>query len=381
VEVVFSLLGETISDYNEGTYWYPQMCCGYRTALLDARNPSLPRVELTPNASVGDFFSAPELANFLVRPAPPDEYEVYDAGTGLTGTLLGGSSAPGGLDVSFQSTAGGVLLAEYDPLTSQELSERIVDGDLQVLDFAVPGDTIQLWEIEYTLGLPGPAPFTNATVTFSYDEALLGPFPEGALAVYHFQSGSWHRLASTVDTANNRITVTVSSFSPFVLGLDPACDDGLDGDGDGATDFPGDPGCADPEDASERDPGLVCDDGLDQDGDTLVDYPADPGCRDTSWTRENPGCDDDLDNDGDGGIDWDGGPAQATPDPQCVGAPWRNKEMSGGCGLGGEVALLLVAVRARGGRGGGRVPPRTPNPHSTGRTDVRPGGGESQNDR
>ncbi|MCI0636271.1 MAG: hypothetical protein L0206_20510, partial [Actinobacteria bacterium] len=72
---------------------------------------------------------------------------------------------------------------------------------------------------------------------------------------------------------------------------------------------------------------------------------SDPGCKDALSTKENPQCDDGLDNDGDGKIDWDGMP----PDPQCTTA-WRNKERAGGCGLGAEIGLVVVAlmlVRAR----------------------------------
>jgi len=58
------------------------------------------------------------------------------------------------------------------------------------------------------------------------------------------------------------------------------CSDGLDNDDDGFTDYPGDPGCADDYDLSERSPILVCDDGADNDGDGLIDFPDDPGCDD-----------------------------------------------------------------------------------------------------
>src|SRR6185503_11640938 len=60
------------------------------------------------------------------------------------------------------------------------------------------------------------------------------------------------------------------------------CSDGRDNDGDGAMDFPDDPGCNTPEDNDEHG-GLGCDDGEDNDGDGRTDYMAaggngDPGC-------------------------------------------------------------------------------------------------------
>src|SRR5512143_394423 len=60
----------------------------------------------------------------------------------------------------------------------------------------------------------------------------------------------------------------------------PACNDGLDNDGDGKIDFPADPGCTSIDDNTETDPAPVtaCNDGVDNDGDGRVDYPDDPGC-------------------------------------------------------------------------------------------------------
>jgi len=55
----------------------------------------------------------------------------------------------------------------------------------------------------------------------------------------------------------------------------PSCDNGVDDDGDGATDFPEDLACAALEDDGELRP--ACDDGIDQDGDGLTDL-ADETC-------------------------------------------------------------------------------------------------------
>jgi DNA-binding beta-propeller fold protein YncE len=127
-----------------------------------------------------------------------------------------------------------------------------------------------------------------------------------------------------------------------------ACSDGLDNDGDLATDFPADAGCISADDFSELG---ICADGVDNDGDGLVDYPADPGCAEPAWPFEDPACDDGRDNDGDGLVDWDGGVTGGPSDPQCQSQPWRNKETANKrCGLGFELALLLpplLALRAR----------------------------------
>jgi hypothetical protein len=98
--------------------------------------------------------------------------------------------------------------------------------------------------------------------------------------------------------------------------------------------------------------GTACSDGLDDDGDGLVDFPDDPGCRLPESALENPACQDGLDNDGDGKTDFDAGlsalgAGNEDPDgadPQCIGAPTKNKERGGGCGLGFELAPVVAAL-------------------------------------
>jgi hypothetical protein len=99
------------------------------------------------------------------------------------------------------------------------------------------------------------------------------------------------------------------------------CDDGVDNDGDGKSDFltsgQGDPSCSGPTDASEKGT-VACDDGKDNDGDGKSDFLAngqgDPGCSGPTDASEKgtAACDDGQDNDGDGKSDF---PA----DPDCSG--------------------------------------------------------------
>ena len=67
-----------------------------------------------------------------------------------------------------------------------------------------------------------------------------------------------------------------------------SCEDGLDNDGDGRTDYPNDSGCTGRSDDTEN-PNPACDDRIDNDGDGKTDYPDDPGCRDRFDTSEG-GC-------------------------------------------------------------------------------------------
>ena len=156
--------------------------------------------------------------------------------------------------------------------------------------------------------------------------------------------------------------------------------DGVFDDGDGSG-TPGDAACApgarylcddncpaDPnpgqEDADADGVGDACDaacsNGQDDDGDTWIDYTQDPGCAGPDATDESPQCQDGLDNDNDGRIDFDGGvsagvPSPTAPDPQCgVATKDREAKSASNCGLGGELALLLLPLRwlrRRSGRG------------------------------
>jgi hypothetical protein len=71
----------------------------------------------------------------------------------------------------------------------------------------------------------------------------------------------------------------------------PDCDNGVDDDGDGLTDYPEEPGCVDALDPSENDPcpgaGCpACANGVDDDGDGTTDYPADAACSSAAATSE-----------------------------------------------------------------------------------------------
>lgn len=142
----------------------------------------------------------------------------------------------------------------------------------------------------------------------------------------------------------------------------PACDDGLDNDGDGRVDWAGgDPGCASQSDDTETSDLLVCDNGVDDDGDGFIDT-VDPACSsgnpyvpDPNAPAELTQCQDGVDNDGEVGTDFDGGESilgvgngdPEGPDPQCSGRPWKNRERSPSvkrCGVGFELVLVLLPL-------------------------------------
>jgi PKD repeat protein len=120
----------------------------------------------------------------------------------------------------------------------------------------------------------------------------------------------------------------------------PECQDGLDNDEDGLTDYPNDPGCATAEPPAVEDP--ECMDGIDNDGDTFADYPDDPGCFSPQAPSETTACDDGIDNDADGYCDMPTSTCDqpgVTPGDEWCDVGWDDSENE--CGLGFELALLL----------------------------------------
>lgn len=98
--------------------------------------------------------------------------------------------------------------------------------------------------------------------------------------------------------SKNKATTTTKSCSTGYICSDGACtkiyacNDGIDNDGDGKTDYPNDPGCASSTDNDER-TGAACDDGSDNDGDGKIDM-NDAGCSSVT--------DNDEANCGDGAV-------------------------------------------------------------------------------
>ena len=74
---------------------------------------------------------------------------------------------------------------------------------------------ISVYDITSCAGYTGPV-----TVTIPYSQSSLPSGKEGTLRIFHWESGAWHDVTVSVDTANNTITGRVTSLSPFGMGYD-----------------------------------------------------------------------------------------------------------------------------------------------------------------
>ena len=295
-------------------------------------------------------FAGPFL--LIARQATAGSAPLASPGQGQTGSLLAGSGAPGGVDFALNVTIGGELTASH-----ALVSPSVVLNGTDETPSAVPqlSSLVPTWALGFSGAFAPPA-----VLTFGYDPRdVPSGVAEADLGIFALEDGQLVPVPSAVDPETHRITFATDALGSFVLaGALPACGDGVDNDGDGQTDAGSDLGCAGVTDASERSPLFVCDDGEDNDGDGGVDFrPAgggDLGCASPVSPREKTACQDGINNDYSPGIDFDGGASLnggvplSTPDPQCVGRPWRNSEAGGtACGLGFEVALLVPLLARR----------------------------------
>lgn len=133
--------------------------------------------------------------------------------------------------------------------------------------------------------------YTNTSYTARCDGATTyiwlptSRTPAGTAVDQHINWASW-------DTDRSHYTGTFYEDTPFILDLTETtvqCNDGVDNDGDGYTDYPADPSCTDTADDTESPYDYTqCNNGIDDDGDGYTDYPADPSCTSATDTSEYP---------------------------------------------------------------------------------------------
>jgi hypothetical protein len=141
----------------------------------------------------------------------------------------------------------------------------IADGNPATADAQLYGNQEHAW-------LGGSVASAGDVNGDDYDDVIVGVAGDGA-------------ESSQSESAEGRALISLGSPEEY------PCNDNLDNDGDGLTDFPADPGCGNPYGMAEN---PQCNDGVDNDGDTLIDYPNDPSCLsayldDEAWVF-NPSC-------------------------------------------------------------------------------------------
>lgn len=196
-----------------------------------------------------------------------------------------------------------------------------------------------LWQNDAANGFTPPQFASYGPTSASPGLVYFGQVPLAALRIHDAASGAElkrvdlsHFAAASMATVRDGTVLVGESIGPGITASLPAdltalcvsgtsgcaaCNDGVDNDGDGYSDFPADPECRSAADVSEL---PECADDFDNDHDGGTDFPGDPGCRNgLAASREAPICNDGIDNDKDGDTDLDDG--------DCVEAWWLTEAL------------------------------------------------------
>ncbi len=120
-------------------------------------------------------------------------------------TSLGDITQPG----TFHST--------FTAASASDLQSVLTTLGAGAINFALPGSSVQAWDLSYSGEF-----FGGATVTLHFDPTLIGSTPLSDLYVEHFMNGAWVIPTNQViDPLNDTITFVTDSFSPFMLAQVP----------------------------------------------------------------------------------------------------------------------------------------------------------------
>ena len=149
----------------------------------------------------------------------PGVSEVFAAGA-QTRTLPGGSNLAGRVSAQFDASEPGVFDATYTPAGLDDFlagNPSVPDPALAFTIVTDPDNDAPLWTVDIDAVLNGPA-----TLTFNYDQTLVGGIDETELAILHYVDGTgWVVEPGVVDTELNSITIQTDLFSPFILAVAP----------------------------------------------------------------------------------------------------------------------------------------------------------------
>lgn len=227
----------------------------------------------------------------------------------------------GTLVVSFDATVGGAVApGQYFIDLQGQFRDNGIGRDVEVSAFGLAPLLVDIGQSEAP-AIDEPAIEGDSLVTGTTSEGQgttvvvyvngnpVAPVVAGAGGVFSAAVPTLYAGQHINATAQSAGEVASVQSSPDVVvqGLSAIsmCNDGVDNDGDGFTDFPADPGCDSAADPDETDV-PQCSNGIDDDADGLIDFPEDPSCSSFLDPDESgpPACSNGVDDDGDGLVDF-----------------------------------------------------------------------------
>jgi hypothetical protein len=141
-----------------------------------------------------------------------------DCGGDLNRVIPASLAQIGSVVPNFLAGSGnGELSTIYSVLDSSGIAALVSQGIFSAPNFLIPGTVTQLFDVNYSGTFDGAI-----ELSFNYDPTLLPDgFDEANLRVFHWTGTEWESLGGVVDSANNTITVTTSSLSPFAVAAVP----------------------------------------------------------------------------------------------------------------------------------------------------------------
>jgi hypothetical protein len=110
-------------------------------------------------------------------------------------------------------TTAGTFSGEYFHSPTTSMLNTILGSEAAgKINFEL-GPMPQLWTLDFTGSF-----LDGAVTTFRYDPLAIGPGPEADVRIMHYVNGRWETPAGQiVDTSAHTISVSLNSFSPFLI--------------------------------------------------------------------------------------------------------------------------------------------------------------------
>jgi hypothetical protein len=242
------------------------------------QNPDLTFADLKAFKLLGPNPPLPDLA---ISDSAPSQHTLItiigngrNRGTATTWSGLDGRNWGGGREIRWGTNK----IADESTLALGTQAFSIVFDDLK------PNQSGGQHEADVVDGDSGGGAFIGSDTTAELIGILF------ARGVFAGQPSDTSFMGTRFQAGNAGFIVDLFAYRNDILAIidQPACNDGLDDDGDGLVDYPDDPGCADEFDTDERGASFECDNGIDDDGDGLIDFPDDDGCLDATGLIEAP---------------------------------------------------------------------------------------------